>query len=262
MAGWSCKDNEVIEWDGTIKAKTYKGDGSKLTGITGGGGGSTVWTSDAVYLWPSVPTQIVSGAGFITGGAVSGAYIYGDGSNLTGLPTGGNYDVTSQAVVTLSAAYYTHIPNYDITSAAQIQDAANIVVVSSALYTDIANMVVVSSALYTDIANLVVVSAARVQNTTDISVVSAAMVVSAAVWNNLNSITPLSAAYYTHAADASNPHGVALTQGYLSLASGAVTEDHVASAAVYIPNIIYNTTSAAITASNYPIGTLLVVYTA
>ena len=242
MAGWSCKDNEVIEWDGTIKAKRFDPAGS------GGGGGSTVWTSDAVYLWPSVPTQIVSGAGFITGGAVSGAYIYGDGSNLTGLPTGGNYDVTSQAVVTLSAAYYTHIPNYDITSAATIQNTTNLIVVSSALYTDIANMITVS--------------AARVQNTTDISVVSAAMVVSAAVWNNLNSITPLSSAYYTHAADASNPHGAALTQGYLSLASGAVTEDHVASAAVYIPNIIYNTTSAAITASNYPIGTLLVVYTA
>lgn len=31
MAGWSCKDREEIEWDGTIVAKKFKGDGSQLT---------------------------------------------------------------------------------------------------------------------------------------------------------------------------------------------------------------------------------------
>lgn len=31
MAGWTCPDNELIEWDGTIKAKRFTGDGSAIT---------------------------------------------------------------------------------------------------------------------------------------------------------------------------------------------------------------------------------------
>ena len=34
MAGWSCPDREVIEWEGTIKARNgFEGDGSRLTNI-------------------------------------------------------------------------------------------------------------------------------------------------------------------------------------------------------------------------------------
>ena len=72
----------------------------------------------------------------------------------------------------------------------------------------------------------------------------------------------LSGAYVTHTADSSDPHGANIIQSHMSLTSGAITGDMTQSGAAYIPNIVYNTTSGGITASNYPKGTLLVIYTA
>ena len=76
----------------------------------------------------------------------------------------------------------------------------------------------------------------------------------------------LSGAYYTHAADSSDPHGATLTQtGLVSSAviSGAamiITADKTLSGSAYVPNIVFGTTSGAHTASNYTIGSLLVIY--
>lgn len=36
MAGWQCRDRNTIEWDGIIKADSFIGDGSQLTGISSG----------------------------------------------------------------------------------------------------------------------------------------------------------------------------------------------------------------------------------
>ena len=69
--------------------------------------------------------------------------------------------------------------------------------------------------------NIAAVSSARVQNTTNIGTASAA--------------------FYAF--------------------SGALIADKTASAAAYVPLILYNTTSLAITASNYPQGSVLFVYT-
>lgn len=116
------------------------------------------------------------------------------------------------------------------------------------------NINLASSAFY-------VASAALSNN---INLASAALyVASAALTSNINLA---SAAYYTHAADTSDPHGATLTQtgilssGVASCALVKITADFTASAALYVPGFIYNTTSGGITASNYPIGTFLAVY--
>jgi uncharacterized protein YjbI with pentapeptide repeats len=72
----------------------------------------------------------------------------------------------------------------------------------------------------------------------------------------------LSGVYYAHALDSSDPHGATLTQTIISISSGAVTGDKGTSGSLYIPGILYNTTSGGLTVANYPIGSLLVVYTA
>ena len=70
----------------------------------------------------------------------------------------------------------------------------------------------------------------------------------------------------THIADSSDPHGATLTQtnivssGVSSFAILNVTSDQTASGASYVPNIVYAESSGGITASNYPIGTLFVIY--
>lgn len=397
MAGWTSPDREVIEWDGTIKAKRLEGDGSKITGISATGG-STLWTSGAEHIYPIVGTQIVSGAGLTTAGTisgaiislsstypsikgtgaipsisidppdvkievddslqifdslsansfyfrttdgtatipsyltaaginstasisgsylvssgnVSGAYIEGDGSRLRNLPSAaaglwtsnalfiypivgtqvvsgagfitdnvssaayfyspglvslsGSYQQTSAGLLALSGAYYTHIPMYDQTS-------GNLVALSGANSTS-------HSFLYNYAA---ATSGAR--TTSDaylysvVDKVSGAWIASYSFIDNYarttsgartasdaylySVINHLSGAYVAHAADSSDPHGVTLTQTRLVLTSGAVTADITASAAQYIPVITYNkSTSAGMIVTNYPIGSLMVIYAA
>lgn len=77
MAGWTCPDREFIEWDGTIRATTgFEGDGSRLTGVAPGTGEANLWASNAIFIYPKVGSQIVSGAGLTTAGTVSGANIF------------------------------------------------------------------------------------------------------------------------------------------------------------------------------------------
>ena len=99
MAGWICKDGVNMRWDGTLNANSFEGDGSKLSGITGGSGGGTLWASAAEVIYPISSNQTISGAGLVTNvvsgaylvssGDVSGVYIWGDGSKLTGIAAGG-----------------------------------------------------------------------------------------------------------------------------------------------------------------------------
>ena len=137
MAGWICKDGVNIRWDGTLNANSFEGDGSKLSGITGGGGGGTLWASAAQVIYPKSTNQtisganlyssgIVSGAYLVSSGDVSGVYIWGDGSNLTGLPGGTE---TDPIWVAASSAIHTNI--------ATVSGALN--TTSGALKIDIAN---------------------------------------------------------------------------------------------------------------------------
>jgi len=98
------------------------------------------------------------------------------------------------------------------------------------------------------------VSGATVSNASNIS-------------TNTTVISDLSGAYYTHAADTSDPHGATITQTNatitnLSGASIVRTGDVSTSGAAYVPNVIFGTSSGAHTASNYTLGTIMFIYTA
>lgn len=87
---------------------------------------------------------------------------------------------------------------------------------------------------------------------------------SGAIVDNTLNITGISgavAANTTHRNDTSDPHGANTTQtGEGSFATIRITGDQSSSGTAYAPNVIFNTTSGGITASNYTIGSLLVVY--
>ena len=77
-----------------------------------------------------------------------------------------------------------------------------------------------------------------------------------------------SGAVDTHFADNTDPHGATLSQtninssGDTNMSGAVISGDNTASGAGYIANTVFATTSGGITASDYPIGSLLVVYTA
>jgi len=342
MAGWTCPDKDLIEWDGTIRAKRVAGDGSLLTGIAATGSGHTIQDEGvpltqrtninfigagvtatdnlgadstdvtinagaADNLGDHIATQTVSGADIYMTGTASCAYFSGDGSLLYNLPAGaGETDPTFQAA---SAAYNSHltasgavhftsnalwtsinavVANAEETSAAYIAHAADATkhFVSDALWTSITST---STAYVTHAASTAIHFTSDAlwtsinANTTKLAVVSQAAYatsaayvthaasnalhfVSDALWASINKVVTnaeaTSAAYLTHAADSSDPHGASLTQTFASIGSGAVTADMPTSGAAYIANALYATSSLGITASNYPIGTVLYVYTA
>ena len=146
--------------------------------------------------------------------------------------------------------------NTEATSAALVATTTNAESTSAALITTTTNAESTSAALVTTTTNAESTSAALITTTTNAESTSAALV------TTTTNAEATSAAFQTHSADSSDPHGANLSQTNLLIASAAITGDNAASAAAYVPNIVYNTTSGGITASNYPIGTLLVVYTA
>ena len=82
MAGWTCRDKETIEWDGTIKAKAFDPAG-------GGGTGANDWASSATVIQPVVKTLTISGANLHATNIISGAFLQGDGGGITGIATTG-----------------------------------------------------------------------------------------------------------------------------------------------------------------------------
>jgi hypothetical protein len=80
------------------------------------------------------------------------------------------------------------------------------------------------------------------------------------------SLINLSGAYYIHAADSSDPHGVVLTQtgilssGMVSGSAMTITSDVTISGSARVLNILYGTDAAPPTASGFPIGSIYVQY--
>jgi hypothetical protein len=217
MAGWDCKDAEVIEWDGTIKAKRYQGDGSALTGITPAGGGGSLWTSGAEHIYPVVGTQIISGAGFTTAGTISGAQIIATDeviaiNNIS--IAGGDSDVewslgythsigngmdhsavsqTSTAFVSLSGAYYAYLP-------IDMQTSASLKSLSSSYFTHIPQFDKVSG-------SLVSLSSSYFTHIPQFDKVSGSLVSLSSAFNTTfmpqftkvsGSLVSLSSSYFTH----------------------------------------------------------------
>ena len=96
-----------IEITGNIQANYFVGDGSRLTGITGGGGGSSN-LEDTVNIGnvSSNTIQLTnSNVGLVATGNIQANYFIGDGSELTGISTVSNLEgivlngnVTSQTI--------------------------------------------------------------------------------------------------------------------------------------------------------------------
>lgn len=244
-----------------------------------------------------------------TSGDISGALIYGDGTNLTNLPAGTETDPTFQAA---SGAYNSHLADNTIhfTSGALWSDidanttlAHNSMTLAASATTgglsragqalgyraatnaqtgyataahitaiedNTAELTGTSSAVTAHVAlvdghlnwknSVGTIHADNYTNTTytggnDITLDGTAMDLNTGVSGAISVNT-------THRGDSSDPHGATLTQTILSLTSGAITGDIATSGAAYIPNVIFNTTSAGITASNYPTGSVLLVYEA
>jgi len=75
----------------------------------------------------------------------------------------------------------------------------------------------------------------------------------------------LSGAYIAHAADSSDPHGAALTQTTITatnISGTSITKtgDQTISGVAFVPNIVFGTVSGLHTASDYPQGSVLVIY--
>lgn len=237
---------------------------------TGGGGGTGgLWTSGAEFIYPIVGSQIVSGAGFITAGVVSGA-------NITILQASG-----AQAAIdhkSLSGAYTTHAANTNIHYASTAlwtainKNTTNTASTSSAYLTHAASTAIhfVNTGFLTSETDPIW-SASSAEVTTNHKVLSSAYTAhaantnihyaSTALWTAINKTTTnaasTSSAYLAHAASSSNPHGAYLTQ-----TSFAVVGDHTTSAAGYCVNVIMASTATPPTASTYPQGTIFLQYTA
>jgi len=199
---------------------------------------------------PHVKTQVVSSKEIIAADTISGGYLYGDATYLRNLPAGSETDPLWN---TQSGAYLM-IADYNTVSGSHLHtayaDEADFQTVSGAV---ILNTAKVS---YTDAVQFQVVSGATLANTA-----SGASI--------LTSHQSLSGAYYTHAADSSDPHGATLTQtnitssGIFSGARMSLTEDKsgALSGAATIINTIFGTSATPPTASDYPIGTVYYQYT-
>ena len=249
MAGWQDKENNHLRWNGTLEADSFEGDGSKLSGITpGGGGGGTLWASAAQVIYPKSTNQtisganlyssgIVSGAYLVSSGDVSGVYIWGDGSKLTGIAAGGGYTEASGALL------YT---SYQITSGAYIATSGvlethigsgSIHYASGAIYAYVDAQAggyseTSGALLYT---TYQITSGAQLQKynqTSGATHVASGSIhyASSAIYTAINakynetsgartytSYQVTSGAYISHAADSTSPHGTLLTQTNLAL---------------------------------------------
>ena len=86
------QDSNVLSVTGNISSQYFIGNGSQLTGITGG----TNYSNANVAAFLPTYSGALAGANLSVSGNVTGAYILGNGSQLTGLPaTYGNSNVST-----------------------------------------------------------------------------------------------------------------------------------------------------------------------
>lgn len=74
-------------------------------------------------------------------------------------------------------------------------------------------------------------------------------------------VSSLSGALDTHTQDSTDPHGVDLTQTHALLGSGAITSDWEVISGAYIANVVYGTGATPPTASGFTRGTVYLQYT-
>ena len=249
MAGWTCPDSNDMLWDGRLIAKNFRGDGSELTNLSAGTETDPTFQAASAAMISNIAanTAKVSYTDAVQYQSTSGAYIAHAADNTIHYVDPGFLTAETD-------------PTFQAASAAMISDiAANTGKIS---YTDAAQFQVASAAVivntakvsYTDAAQFQVASAAIIVNSAKVSYTDAAQ------------YQVTSGAIVAHLADSTDPHGATLTQtninssGTANASAAIVSGDRTASGAAYISNIVYSEGSSP-TASNYPIGSVLVVYT-
>lgn len=160
-----------------------------------------------------------------------------------------------------------------ITSAAYMTHAASgaIHFISGAIYTEI-NTKATSGAVY---ARINTISGALDTHISSGSIHFTSGAIYSAIGNKFNETSGsltytnyqiTSGAYIAHAADNSDPHGATLTQTNITGTniSGAlfVTADYTTASGAYVADCVYTSGALGAIASNYPIGTLWIQYTA
>ena len=286
MAGWTCPNNELVEWDGTIKAKSYRGDGSQLTGIAPGGGSSSaslvadigalsgafVHASGALYASGAqivVDFKHLSGA-YVAHAATANIHFLESAISHGRILNSGAYShaileasgaAAASALSHLSGAYWTG--NYP-SSAALVSNISALsgafVHASGALYASAATIFSYVNALsgaFTVASSALWASAA--QTAACCNRLSGAFVhasgalyasgaqIAAGFMHASGALYNLSGAYYAHAADISDPHGVTLSQTRLS--GGTIVTTGVISGAVIQVTNDWSTMSSAYVAN-------------
>ena len=281
MAGWDSPDRDLQIWHGTLQADNFKGDGSRLTGLTATGDN----------LGNHIATQTISGSIIDMTGTISGATIWGDGSNLTGIVGGGGTNLwasyanavlypisTTQTISganlyasgTVSGSYI--VSRGDVSGAYIWGDGSKLTgIAGGGGYSESSGALLYTVYQVTSGAQL-----QKYNQTSGATHVASGSIhyASSAIYTAINakynetsgartytSYQVTSGAYISHAADTSDPHGVKITQTELMLASGAVTADGDTLSGARLQNIVIGTGSTPPTASNFPRGTIYVQYT-
>ena len=233
---WTTIDGDQY-WKGILHADSFRGDGSKLTGIT-----------------TTVPTRDF---------ATSGAATISLGVHAADLPihTDAKYFATSGAVscdysllATSGAATISlgvHVANTDIhTGTASFATSG---AVTASMFGVESSVFAASGAALTD---------------TSVFATSGAATVSLGVHaadTNIHTGTAsfaTSGALSAHTGDSSDPHGATLTQTTITATTASITGDTDASGAARVRSILIGTEASPGTASAYPQGTLYFQYTA
>lgn len=249
----------------------------------GGGGVEPLWISGAT-LYPARADQAISGAGFYSIGNVSGAnivilqtHIDGDGSDHADVATNTGNISTNVTAIGLNT---THKGSNGSDHSKVTDNETEILAVSAATLVNTAELVEVSAATIINIADILTVSqatlvipsisGATIINAADILTVSAATLhitnISAATLVNASEIAEVSAASLlntAHRNDNTQAHTDYLKNDAADVGvSLTLTGDQVASAANYVPMVVFDTFDTPLAAGTYPKGTIYIQYTA
>lgn len=286
---WTSKELKRIEWDGTIEALKFSGDGSQLTNLPAGTETDPLFmAASAAYNSHIIDTDIHTTSGSLwTSINLNDAHISSVSEAV--VKAQANVDSTSSAVAlaethitAVSSAVVKAQANVDSVSSAYSSHASDTTIhyASGSLWTSInlndAHISSVSSAVVKAQANVDSTSSAVALAETHITAVSSAVVkaqanvdsVSAAVVKAQANADSVSSAYYSHAGDKLDPHGTNISQtcmtisGAISAAYAVITSDYETASGAYIPNVVYIADGGTEpTASNHTRGTILITYT-